>query len=625
MLFFLSPLHAQQLADTLHEVKVKGRKNISNDPKIQAYIPGQKVITIDSTMLQVYQQQSVANLLSQQVPVFIKSYGFNGVATLNFRGSSSAQSQVLWNGVPLQNAALGLTDVSLLPVSLMDKINVVYGSSSAMLGSGNVGGAVLLENDQPVFDSNKKTKLMVSASAGSFGQFQGGIKTSFTSKKWFTSIQLFGQAARNNFPYTDANGQDKNMDNAHLKGGGGLLQTAYKVNEKNTLSLLAWYQSYDREIPPATFEYTSVKDQQDAAARFLLDWEHKSAKVKWYAKAAFLLDEMKYSDSQVALHTHNTTRQYFQELGVQQSFGAHNEVLVFAPVQISWLDQDAKTYTQTKVAIAAAWRMHYINDKLQLAINARQEWVELNSNFLPGANASYQLFHWLKLRGNVQRTYRVPTLNELYYNPGGNKDLKPEQGWNEDGGYVIDLHFAKRYTFHHELSAFNRNINDWIIWFGGSIWTPHNIASVHSRGLETGNTFTAGFGRWQLHLGLNTSYVLATTTESYVPNDGSVGKQIPYTPRYQWQANIGFSYNSFYLNYNHVYVGYRFITTDESSYLKPYNTGNLQLMYTLKLYSRQWRISLQCNNIWNEQYQVVAGRPMPGINWLAGLSFLVGS
>ncbi|PZF71092.1 hypothetical protein DN068_20555 [Taibaiella soli] len=621
MLFFFSNVQGQQLADTLHELKVKGKKDRhqTDDLRIKNYASGMKVQTIDSTMMQVYQQQSVASLLAQQVPVFIKSYGFNGVATLNFRGSSAAQSQVLWNGIPLQNASLGLTDVSLLPVSLMDKINIVYGGSAALLGSGNVGGAVMLENDAPSFDSNRKFKLQLSGAAGSFGQYQAGAKASFSSKNWFTSLQAFGQTAQNNFTFTDQKRMDQSMPNAQLKGGGLLWQTAWRPNIYNTFSLSAWFQYYDRQIPPALFEDISVKEQKDESARFLLQWQHQKGASKWYAKLAYLQDGMKYRDSLSLLNTNNITRQIYGEAGWQHSLNAHHDVLFFVPMQTSWFTGD-KAHTQTKLALAAAWRMHYINDRLQVAINARDEWVNSNNFFLPGANASYQLLSWLKLKANVQKTYRVPTLNELYYDPGGNKDLKPEQGWGEDCGYTIDLHFAKRFTLHQETSIFNRNINDWIIWYGGSIWTPHNIASVHSRGIETSNTLTIQLNKWQLHFGLNTEYVLATTTSSYVQNDGSIGMQIPYTPRYQWQANIGCAYKGFYLNYNHTYVGYRFLTNDESVYLDPYQTGNVQLMYSFPFRNANWRASLQCNNIWNQQYEVVAARPMPGVNWLAGLA-----
>ncbi|MCD6062253.1 MAG: hypothetical protein K0R82_164, partial [Flavipsychrobacter sp.] len=67
--------------DTLLEIRVKGRRNkpVSNDDRVNMFSPGQKVTTIDSFTLQQYQFQNIANLLVQQTPVFIKSYGFNAL------------------------------------------------------------------------------------------------------------------------------------------------------------------------------------------------------------------------------------------------------------------------------------------------------------------------------------------------------------------------------------------------------------------------------------------------------------------------------------------------------------------------------------------------------------------
>ena len=123
--------------------------------------------------------------------------------------------------------------------------------------------------------------------------------------------------------------------------------------------------------------------------------------------------------------------------------------------------------------------------------------------------------------------------------------------------------------------------------------------------------------RW--HIGMSGAYTRATTISSYVPGDASIGKQIPYTPRYQGQGNIGLQYKGLYLNYNHAYAGYRFVTVDESQYLEPYDAGNVQAMYTF----RRWPLTLsgQCQNVWNARYSVVAYRPMPGTHWLASLKW----
>ena len=627
MLFSFMQTHAQ-VVDTLKEVRIKAKrekKNSSNDERLNTYSPGQSTYTIDSVTLEQYKFQNMANLLSQQVPVFVKSYGLNNIATLNFRGASAAQSQVYWNGVPLQNAALGIADVSLLPVSLMNKVNVVYGSSSALWGSGNVGGALLIENDLPAFDDSGSFTQSVSAVAASFGHYQFGLKSAVATKRFAMSINAFGQSAKNNFTYKDNDDSARQMNNAKLQSGVGLIQAGYKVNNRNIISARVWYQQYYREIPPALFEPTSFKNQRDESLRLLLDWNRKGFVTNVWFKTAYIRDFVWYRDTTVLIDSKNFTNQVYTEAGIDHRFNNHHKLLLFAPVHISWIDKvnTGERFTQNKYALAVAYLYTAFNDKLNISVNGRGEIINDISVLLPGINASYDVTNRFQLRANVQRTFRVPTLNELYYNPGGNTNLKPEKGWSQDVGYTFIV--KRKLSLQHSVSAYNRVINDWIMWFGGSIWTPHNIATVHSRGLQTENKFQYKIDRMVLHLSLNGSYTLATTTTSYLPGDGSIGKQIPYTPLYNGQGNIGVTWKKLYVNYNHTYTGLRYITIDESFGLPSYTLGNIQLMYTMPVGSNLLQLTAQCNNVWNARYYVVNARPMPGINWLAGLSFTFGN
>ncbi len=408
------------------------------------------------------------------------------------------------------------------------------------------------------------------------------------------------------------------MPNSQLKSESALVQGAYKIDGQNMLSLTCWYQEYDRQIPPALFESYSDKRQTDGSLRTLAEWDKNNGANSWYAKASFIRDEIQYSDTAIMLRTDNVVYQYYQEAGWRRQFYDYGQLLLFVPVQIAWLPNAATdTQQQNRVAIAGAYDLKMFSKRLDVAVNARDENINANNVFLPGGDLSFTATNWLGLRANAQRTYRIPTLNELYYFPGGNPYLKPEQGWSEDGGYTVHAKTGGL-SFSHDLSVFTRDIHDWILWIGGAIWTPHNISEVHSRGVETENHLTFATGNWKFHLGVNTAYVLATTVSSYIPNDGSVGKQLPYMPRYNGQANIGFTFKSLSLNYNHTYTGYRFTTTDESEYLPPYQTGNVQLMFTTSVSHHSLQLTAQCNNVWNEQYQVVAFRPMPGTNWLLG-------
>lgn len=611
------------VTDTLKDAIVKDNTTKVADGRKGEFAPGLKVISIDTLTLQQYRLQSVANLLSQQVPVFVRSYGVNGLASLSFRGASAAQSAVYWNGIPIQNSALGIADVGELPVLFMSKINIVYGSSAALWGSGNIGGALILESEPCRFDSVKKS-LSVSLGIGSFGQYSGGVEGSMSNKRWSGSIKFITQTAVNNFPYSDQNGNNTKMPNCKMSDIAIQLRLGYKISNSSMVGLSAWYQEYNREIPPALFEPpTYKKNDSDRSLRLLIDWDKYSGTNTWYAKSSFIKDCIIYNDDAVSLHSNNTSYQYYQEVGWKKQMYDYGQLLLFIPIQLSWMDSARSVKTLNRQAMSLSYEIGFFHKRLNVAVNTRDEVYQGKNNiFLPGANLSFSVYDWLSLKANAQKTYRTPTLNELYYNPGGNPELKPEQGWNEDAGYEVKAAMGK-FTLYSSGAVYNRLIQDWIIWLGGAIWTPHNIAKVHSRGIETENKLEFSTGNWKLHAGLSTGYVLATTESSYIPNDGSIGKQIPYTPRYNITGNSGFQYKQLYFNYIHTYTGYRFTTSDNTENLLPYSTDNIQMMFKHPIASRAIQLSLQCNNIFNKQYQVVANRPMPEINWSMGIKVLL--
>lgn len=604
--------------DTLKEVKVSAHPAISGDDRVAQFVPGQKITSIGKLVMQQYQMNSMAQLLAQQTPVFIKSYGFNGLATLHFRGASSAQSAVYWNGVPLQNAALGMADLSTLPVLFLKRVNIVYGGSGALWGSGNVGGALLLETDMPAPSDSAKKQLSLIAGTGSFGQYQGGITAGYSHKGLGIDGQLFFQSAANDFRYTGKTGQEQRMQNSRLGSGAAMLHAMHKGSKGQTVRLSAWYQQYDRELPPALFEPQSQKRQVDKSLRLLGQWEQTRKLVTWHLKSSWIRDEITYTDPMVLLQASNGVYQYFQEAGAKMDGGKLGKLLLAMPLQLAWMEGAHQQQQQLRVAVVAAYQLPLWQERVSVAVNGRAERINEVQVVLPGSSLSWQATRWLAFRANVQRTYRVPTLNELYYAPGGNTNLKPERGWVQDVGYAAKGTVGKLHL-NHDLALYNRNIHDWILWLGGAIWTPHNIALVHSRGVETENQVSWTIGKCVLHLAVNTAYVLSTTTSSYLPGDGTTGKQLPYTPRYNGQGNVGLARKWLYLNYNHTYTGYRFVTMDESAWVTPYQTGSIQLACQLPTKQHQVQLTAQCNNVWNAQYQVVAYRPMPGINWLMGI------
>lgn len=648
--FLLLPVFsfAQKTKDTLKEVIISApRIHESALESKYHFLSGQDKIVFDSTILSQYGQRSLSELIREQSPVFVKSYGVNNMATLSIRGASAAQSKVLWNGVPITNAGSGLSDLSLFQGGLFENVSIQYGGSTALLGSGNVGGALLLEDNLPCFQPGAEVAL--SLGAGSFGHWNGLLHADWENNQWHFGVKAFWAGAQNDFPYQTNQGEWKRMQNARLSASGAIISADFLFPDKKenrvkqqTLSLKAWYQQYYREIPPALFEIYSVKQQQDKDFRSLLTWRQERERSNYYVKFAFVQSRMNYQDGVVLPDNENQTFQWFAEAGwrwainnPEQAKRFLHELIVFVPVEWAFAtgeNLEGKQW-QYRPAFAGAYKLLSVDRRFDMNLSLRREWWQQHGgNWLPGWNARYRLlqnsfnqnFLSLSLRANVQRSYRVPNLNELYYSPGGNPELLPERGWNEDGGFSIQLNLKEKerqqkifyaWQLTNTSSFFNRNTKDWIYWLGGSIWTPHNLAAVHSRGLETETEISRNTYLTHWNLSLKTAYVLATTTASYLPNDNSIGSQIPYTPRYNGMASLSFSRKWIFVAYNHQYTGYRFTTTDESHYLQPYQTGNLIVSCSFAKGNYSVTLMGQVRNIWDEYFEIVNGRPMPGRNY----------
>lgn len=615
-------VYAQEM-DTLQGVNIKAQQHSDSIKNIKArYTTASKQQVFNKQVLALYPNKSLNDLLQNESNVSIKSFGVNGAATLNIRGSSAAQNSILWNGVPINNPAIGATDISIIPISLFEQIDLAIGSNSSIYGSGSVGGVVLLQQFQPTF--TPQYQLQVRAGAGSFGQYHGGGNFAYENKRWSFAWNSNVQSAENNFQYQTPQGTTQRMTNAQNSSWATIGQVAYNLskttNEKHYLSAQIWLQENKRALPPALFETHSDKQQEDESLRSQINWVLQRKNSEWNYKLAFSTDQMRYNDPSLNTHNRYQTQQYYQEFNwnIQQLFpkAKHNKhsLLVSIPVLHQQMHYSQGKPTQTRPAIHVNYALQ--NKYIQASAGLRKEWNQQhNIPWIPSVQAVIPLLQMpvhVALKASVQKAYRVPTLNELYYFPGGNDQLKPENGWNKEAGYALQWKTSGLSIEQHTY-YFDRKINDWIYWLGGAIWTPHNLAKVHSRGLDMGLQVQCKWRNTQsLKLHTNYTYTLATTEASYMPNDKSIGKQIPYTPKYLIQNTLSYQYLGWTGIVNVMYTGYRYTTTDESQYLAPYTLTNLRLGYSYQKGKHRWQALLGIENLWNSRYQVVNARPMPG-------------
>ena len=138
--------------------------------------PGKKTEAVDSLYREQFMATHLGELLGTASGMFVKSYGPGLSVTTAMRGGNASQTAVLWNGLSIQNPMLAQSDLSNLPVLFFEQAEVEYGGSSAMWGSGAIGGSVRIGSLPPV---NKGLRIKLMCSAGSFGRMlRAGMRTS---------------------------------------------------------------------------------------------------------------------------------------------------------------------------------------------------------------------------------------------------------------------------------------------------------------------------------------------------------------------------------------------------------------------------------------------------------------
>lgn len=587
----------------------------------------EKVESANSTSVRkvVYHSTSLARTLNdalrENTGIYLKSYGNGQLVSLSFRGTSAQQTDVTWNGIKLNSPSLGQTDVSLLNIGMLEQLQVNPNSQS-----GNVGAELKVVNACS-FDSSVEGSIMLSY--GSFNTFRGFGKLQFNNAKFSGTTRISYLSSDNDYSFVNlyalGNPKEK-LTNAKVQLLNFMQQFAAKINADNSLEFNLWLSDAQRQIPPIMSKTENKEKQDDYSLRGLLTWKGRFRKVKTEFTSAFLHDVIHYANPEIVLDEKSTMQAFrnnfnitfdsLKKFSVQLNAGYDFERAIVPAYRA------VKSRNIGKLSAAATYRP--IAD-LFLQLNLREHLYDKKfSPFSPAFTLYYYYkdknsrnTFWLQVVG--ARNFRFPTLNDMYWVPGGNQNLKPEKSWDGE----ITSRYTYRYYFIFSATGFCKYVTDWIQWIpNGTYWQPLNVKRVLSRGAQltiTSNYFDKDFG---FEGRVNYTYTRATNLDAISPNDQSKGKQLIYVPLHVASANLRFEYKKFFLRTVNTYTDAVFITTDNSQSLAGYYLLDLEAGKNFTI-NKDYEIgiSFRVNNVTDKQYQAVAQRPMPGRNFEGTLSF----
>lgn len=578
-----------------------------------------KISSFDSISLQ--QSENLADLINNNSSVFIKSYGAGSLSSISFRGTGASHTQVLWNGIALNSPMNGQIDFSLYPTLFFDNAELHHGASGLIDGEGALGGSVVLNNQEQF---NSQTKISLNQLIGSFGNYTTAIQLKTGNKQWFYETQVYDKKAQNNFSYTNITIKDnptEQMENAVVNQY-GIQQAIYRKFKNSTLGARIWYFNSDRQLPSnLTQSELTNENQKDESYRALIEWKGLATKFQYQISSALVKDLLVYENNTATIYSKNIS--YLFDNNINTSIYFDDKFKVINNLNIKYEMADADGYVQSYKRVNASWLLGINKSFNRLSIDVFNRTIVVGESFkniAPDIGSQFKLLNKedFFMKANAGINYHYPTFNDLYWNPGGNENLKPEYAKMLEGG----LSYAKsinQLTLKTEFTTFYSFVKDWIIWLptAGSYWSPTNLKEVENKGIEVGLNLSANFKRWNFSGKINYAYTESTNRNAKNDFDNSINKQLIYVPYHKLSSCLQLKFKTVQLMYTYNYTGELFITTDNNWYMPAIFISDISLSNQFIVHPT-WSISgiFSINNILNQEYQSVANRPMPGRNYL---------
>jgi len=612
-------------SDTI--INMKEAVIVSN--RILQYTSASKIQTIDTFALINNKSNTLSDIISSQSLVQINSYGAGATSGPSFRGTGGAHTAVLWNGFDLNDVLNGGVDFSQIPVFFLDDVKLQFGGCSALYGSGAIGGSVNLNNNL-LFDQGIVTSVM--ASYGSFSNHFEGIEFKVSKEKSAIAIRIFNHYSKNDFDYSNKyqpGSPIQKLYNSQTLQQGALIDNCFFINKNQKLNIHIWLQSNDHNIPSQMIDTSiSKQNQKDQFIRPSVEWAMIKNKTSFFMRTGYFFNNEYYKDPANDLNSEYRSISSISEFENNYRFNMNfklNSGINYTHEKGESPSLD-KTHIRDRSTIFSSLKYNLKNNRFNAILSLREEIVNSNNTPLTySAGIDGQILKGLNVKGNINKSYRIPSFNDLYWNDMawnmfGNPDLKNEEGLNEE--LNLDYHLIKNiFSGELGLTAFNSNISNWILWEpidNFSKWMPMNVDTVWSRGLE----FSIDLSIHKKDLLINLTgmlTILKTTNESKSADSAVKHKQLIYVPNQKNVANIFIKYKKFSFTYSYNYIGSRFTNAENTEYVNGFPISNIILSKEFGFQKFSLNLDLHINNIWNKEYEVMQYYPMPKRNFEVGL------
>ena len=476
------PLNSQQLS--LQEVLVVSHK-------AEVHSEAYRLITqVSHAEIEALPIQSVADILQYLPGIDVRTRGANGAqADISMRGGTFDQVLVLLNGVPISDFHTGHYALN-IPISseIIERVEVLQGTSANLHGA--FSGAINIVTKSKV-ESQKSKEIALKLTAGMNGLVNPQVAASIKKDEALFNVSAEYSRAEGYYAPNPTEKEAIACRNSDFQLANLYFQTRWKG-----LDVQAGAQWKDAGLGMG-YGFGS-QDQFDATRTAFASakYEHRWGAWRLDAQAAYRANYDRYEwhrgqrlygnfhfaqTASAALAAHYASQVGTTSFGVSvRNENMHStnlgdtinpngqvpNVAGFPLSEVRVLDL-VKGGNRFHTNYYAEQTFYYAGLSASIGINGTYN-TQFGHHLGGGANIGYTFEKAGTLYANANRSLRMPTFTDLYYNAGnqlGNRNLKPEEAWLLSVGYKYTPDFGKAGKL--SLSAdwyyrWGRNIIDWV-------------------------------------------------------------------------------------------------------------------------------------------------------------------
>ena len=597
---------------------------------------------------------SVADAIRYFSGVQIKDYGgVGGLKTVNIRSMGTNHVGVFYDGIELGNAQNGTVDLGRFSLDNMEAVTLYNGQKSALLQPAKdfaSAGSIYLQSRTPRFAAGERQHVKSTFKTGSFGVVNPSIVWDRRLNERISSsvsAEYMYTTGRYKFTYRVEDSYDttavrRNGDVNAVRLEGGLFGSIKGGYWRAKAYLYRSERGYPGAVVKNKFSH---EDRQWDTNVFVQGSFRKefSPRYSLLINAKYAYDYLHYladpRRDEALMYVNNRYYQHETYVSVANQYALLPvwDVSFSADYQFNLLDADLTDFVYPRrhtqlLAVATALRfpsvkMHasLLGTLVQDHVRSEAQGADNRAEWTPTVVVSYRPFSALdlNLRAFYKRIFRMPTLNDLYYTFIGNVELEPEYTNQYNLGLTYAKEWGDRWLRRLEVQAdvYYNEVENKIVAMPTSNffrWTMVNLGKVEIRGIDLALQTAWQWGKnWYLTGRVNYTYQKAQDFTD--PTDAYYGGQIPYIPWHSGSAVLNLNWREWEMNYSFIYTGERYSSRANIpvNYVLPWYTSDFSVSRTQHWGKGDLKLTLEVNNLFNQQYEVVICYPMPGTNFKA--------